>query len=279
MCKVKCKVQPVKRTLPALHLQGSPLIYVVAQVRFSAVVAIEKYVPEIQEQLRHKGFPRFVRGQQHEIAIQPDGAPKFSAVERFEFQNKEASLGIVLQSNSVVVHTNSYSNYEAFEEHTKTALMAVHRIVNISLSERIGLRYVNLIRLESGERWTDYLHRGLLGLDPDSVGVRKWVSGSQFLGETAVGQLAIRCSQSEQPFPPDLLTSSLKYSMALDKGEVVTILDLDHFLEQASDFKVSAAMSTLEQLHEGLDKVFMTAVTSNALTKWGKEESENAKRN
>jgi uncharacterized protein (TIGR04255 family) len=279
MCKVKCKVQPVKRTLPALHLQRAPLIYVVAQVRFSAVVAIEKYVPEIQEQLRHKGFPRFVRGQVHEIAIQADGAPKFSAVERFEFQNKEASLGIVLQSNSVVVHTNSYSNYEAFEEYTKTALMAVHRVVNISLSERIGLRYVNLIRLESGEKWADYLHQGLLGLDPDSVGVKKWVSGSQFLGETAVGQLAIRCSQSEQPFPPDLLTSSLKYSMALDKGEVVTTLDLDHFLEQASDFKVSAVMSTLEQLHEGLDKVFMTAVTSNALTKWGKEENENARRN
>jgi len=274
MCKVRCKVQTVRRTVPALHLKRAPLIYVVAQVRFSAVVAIDKYVPEIQEKLRHKGFPRFVRGQVHEIAFQADGAPKFSAVERFEFQNKEASLGIVLQSNSVAVHTNSYSNYEAFEEHTKTALMAVHRVANISLSERIGLRYVNLIRLESGEKWSDYLHQGLLGIDPDSVGVKKWVSGSQFLGETGVGQLAVRCSQSEQPFPPDLITSSLSYSVALaNKGEIVTTLDLDHFLEQASDFKVATVIATLEQLHESLDKVFTTAVTSKALTKWGKVEN------
>jgi len=85
---------------------------VVAQVRFSAIIAIEKYVPEIQEQLRHKGFPRFLKGQVHEIAFQADGAPKFSAIDRFEFQDKDASLGIVLQSNSVAVHTNLYSNYE-----------------------------------------------------------------------------------------------------------------------------------------------------------------------
>jgi uncharacterized protein (TIGR04255 family) len=277
MCKVRCKVQVVRRTVPALHLRRAPLIYVVAQVRFSAVVAIEKYVPEIQEQLRRKGFPRFVRGQVHEIALQADGAPKFSATERFEFQDKEASLGIVLQSNSISVHTNAYSNYEIFEEHIKTALFAVHRVVNISLAERIGLRYVNLIRLSLGEKWADYLHQGLLGLEPDSVGVKRWVSGSQFLGETNVGQLAMRCSQSEQPFPPDLLTSSLKYSMELAKGEIVTILDLDHFLERASDFKVSAAMATLERLHESLDKVFTTAVTPRALTKWGKVEDQHAK--
>jgi uncharacterized protein (TIGR04255 family) len=277
MCKVKCKVKSVKRTIPALHLQRAPLIYVVAQVRFSAIVAIEKFVPEIQEQLRHKGFPRYLEGQVHEIAIQTDGPPKFSAVKRFEFQNKEATLGIVLQPSSVAIHTNNYTNYEAFEEYTKTALMTVHRVLNIGLSERIGLRYVNLIRLEPGEEWTDYLHKGLLGLAPGSVGVKKWTSASQFLGDTDVGQLAIRCSQSEQPIPPDLQTSSLNYSKPLPKGEVVTILDLDHFLERPADFKVAAAMAVLEQLHESLDKVFTTAVTMTALTKWGKVEDQHAK--
>jgi uncharacterized protein (TIGR04255 family) len=267
----------VKRTFPALHLKRAPLIYVVAQVRFSAVVAIEKFIPEIQEQLRHKGFPRFVKGQGVEISIQVDGPPKFNPVERFEFQNKDQSLGIVLQSNSVAVHTNCYLNYETFEEHTKTALMCVHRVISIGLSERIGLRYVNLVRRGSGEKWTDYVHRGLLGLDPDSVGVERWTSRSEYVGATAVGQLAIRCSQSEQPFPPDLLNTSLTYPNPLsDEGETVTTLDFDHFVERTSDFKVAATMSTLEQLHESLDKVFTTAVTSAALTKWGKVESQNA---
>jgi uncharacterized protein (TIGR04255 family) len=96
---------------------------VVAQVRFSDIVAIEKYVAEIQEALRHKGFPRFQKAQVHEIAFQPDAAPKFNAIDRFEFQDKEASVGIVLQSNSVAIHTKIYSNYEHFEENIRTALM------------------------------------------------------------------------------------------------------------------------------------------------------------
>jgi uncharacterized protein (TIGR04255 family) len=264
----------VRRNQPALHLSHAPLIYVVAQVRFSAVVAIEKYVPEIQEKLRHKGFPRFLKAQVQEVALQIDAAPKLSTSDRFEFQDKDASLGIVLQSNSVAVHTNRYSNYEAFEEHIKTALMAVNRVVGISLSERIGLRYVNLIRLKPNEVWREYLHEGLLGLDPTSVGVENWVSNSQFVGKTGVGQLAVRCSRSGQPFPPDLLTSSLPYSLDLAKDEIVTTLDFDHYIEQVTDFKVAKAISTLEQLHESLDKVFMAAVTSDALTKWGRGKTD-----
>jgi uncharacterized protein (TIGR04255 family) len=149
--------------------------------------------------------------------------------------------------------------------------------VGISLTERVGLRYVNLVRLQQGEKWTDYLHTGLLGLDPRSVGVNHWLSRSEALGTTEVGKLVIRCSQSEQPFPPDLLTNTLHYSMELAKGEIVTTLDFDHFIEAVSDFSVAGAVSTLEHLHESLDLVFATSVTANALREWGKVEEQNAK--
>ncbi|MGA9566554.1 MAG: TIGR04255 family protein, partial [Candidatus Korobacteraceae bacterium] len=112
----------MKRTSASIHLKHPPLIYVVAQVLFTEVVAIEKFVPDIQESLRHKGFPRFLRGQVQEIAFQPDGIPKFGARDRFEFQNKEGSLGIVLQTKSVAIQTNSYSTYEIFEDQIRTAL-------------------------------------------------------------------------------------------------------------------------------------------------------------
>jgi uncharacterized protein (TIGR04255 family) len=256
----------VKRTSTPIHLKRPPLIYVVGQVLFTEVVAIEKFVPDIQESLRHKGFPRFLRGQVQEIAFQPDGSPKFSALDRFE------SLGIVLQTKSVAIQTNSYSNYETFEEQIKTALMAVHRVVNISLSERIGLRYVNLVRLEIGEKWSDYLNPGLLGLDANSVGVSQWASRSELVGPTKLGNLAVRCSQSGQPIPPDLVISgSLNNPPKLAPGEIVTTLDFDHYVEKSSDFEVAAVVSTFEQLHEMLDVVFATAVTPQALLKWGKE--------
>ena len=263
----------MKRTSPPFHLQRAPLIYVVAQAVFSEIVAMERFVPEIQENLRHKGFPRFLRGQVHEIALQADGSPKFNAAERFEFQNKEASLGIVLQTKSVAVHTNRYSNYESLEEQLRTALMAVHRVVKISLAERLGLRYVNLVRLETGEKWSDYINPGLLGLDASSIGVSGWTSRAEFIGPTQVGSLAIRYWQSGQPIPPDLgISGTLSDSPVLPPGEIATTLDFDHFVQQSSDFVVSDVMSKFEQLHEQLDTVFAASVTPKALVRWGKTE-------
>jgi len=130
-----------------------------------------------------------------------------------------------------------------------------------------------LIRLKPNETWSEYLHEGLLGLDPGSIGVESWVSNSQFLGRTEVGQLAVRCSRSGQPFPPDLLTTTLAYSLELAREETVVTLDFDHFVEQTVDFKVPAVISTLEKLHKSLDKVFTAAVTANALVKWGRVEN------
>ena len=69
------KLLRMKRTHPPLRLPGSPLIYVVAQVNISAVVAIERYVPEIQERLRKSGFPGYTNVQVPEIIFETSGAP------------------------------------------------------------------------------------------------------------------------------------------------------------------------------------------------------------
>jgi uncharacterized protein (TIGR04255 family) len=173
----------------------------------------------------------------------------------------------------VAVHTNAYANYDTFEEHVKVALNAVHRVVNLNLAERIGLRYVNLVRITAHEKWSDYVDVRLLGLEPQSVGVREWTSRGEFLGPTEVGKLLIRCVRSDQPFPQDLMPSTLRYpSPMIGPGEIVTTLDFDHFVEEASPFKVSAVMATLEKLHDCLDRVFIAAVTDKALVKWGREE-------
>jgi len=113
----------------------------------------------------------------------------------------------------------------------------------------------------------------LLGLDPDDLGVTKWVSRYESLGATDLGKLVVRCSRSEQILPPDLSPASLDYSsIQLRPGEVVTLLDFDHFVEQSSDFKPEAVLSTIGDLHDSLDRAYRKAVTPQALVKWGSEE-------
>jgi uncharacterized protein (TIGR04255 family) len=263
----------VKRSLPALHLSKSPLVYVVTQVRFSAVMSVEKFVPDIQEKLRHRGFPRFLRSQVPEFAfVLGESAPKVTFMERFEFQNREETLGIVLTSNNFAVHTNDYRTYEDFEKSIETAIEIINGAMNLSIVERIGLRYVDLVRLKKNETWMHYLQPGLLGLDPAKVGVKSWTSKFESLGATVIGKLLIRCGQTEQALPADLQSPTLKYSITLKPREVATLLDCDHFSEETTDFEPKAVLAKIGDLHDHIDRAFRNSVTPHALKTWGSKE-------
>ncbi len=263
----------MKRFLPPLRLRYSPLVYVIGQVRISPVVAIEKYIPEIQEQLRHKGFPRFVRGQIQEIRFEVDAAPKVHAVDRYEFQNKEGTSGITLATDFISFHTSKYEVYEKFEETFGAALAIIHQVVSLSLVERVGLRYIDLIRLNPGETFSDYLQPGLLGLEEEKLALQKSLSRFELIGITDAGKLVIRYSQSDNGtfLPPDLAPSPLKHNVQILPGEKVAFLDLDHFAEESRDFETGAVLETLGRLHGNLDRTFRSAVTETALQKWGSE--------
>jgi uncharacterized protein (TIGR04255 family) len=266
----------MKRSLPPLKLRSSPLAYVIAQVRVSSVISIEKYIPEIQESLRHRGFPRFKKGRLHEIRLELDSAPKINLFDRYEFQNKEETSGIVLAPDFISLHTSKYDTGENFEETLKTALSLVHEVVQFNLVERIGLRYVDLIRLDQDETWSEYLQPGLLGLDTSTLGVSKSLSRVEFVGITDVGKLVVRYSQSDQGtiLPPDLFPSTLNHDIQLNPNEVVSFLDLDHFSELSRDFEVTSVVETVGDLHDDLDRAFRSAVTAIALLRWGREAAK-----
>lgn len=268
----------MERTLPPLKLSRSPLVYVVAQVRISAVIAIDKYIPEIQEQLRHKGFPRFKQEQVRHLRLDFGAEPKFNIIERFEFQNKEQTTGLILASDFVALHASRYENFGKFEEMLSAGLEIIHKALQISLTERIGLRYVDLVRVHEGESLGDYLQPGLLGLDPATLGARSSLSRFEFVGLTEIGKLIVRCStaQGEEFLPPDLEPTSLRFGVTPEPNESRYLLDFDHSSEgaEASDFSIKGVLDNMQQLHSNLDLAFRHAVTEQALTRWGNEEVE-----
>src|SRR5579875_1786420 len=179
----------MKRTHPPLRLPGSPLIYVVAQVNISAVVAIERYVPEIQEKLRKNGFPGYANAQVPELVFEAIGArPVISPLSRYEFQDKEGRTAIVLTPKSIAVHTNRYTTFDNFHSIIGLALETIHGAADLQLHERIGLRYVDLIELETGEELKDYLAPRLLGYNQAEIGVSEGSFNFHFEGKTPYGR-------------------------------------------------------------------------------------------
>jgi len=235
-------------------------------------MALEKFIPDIQEQLRHKGFPRFTKGQMHEFLLQPQGPPKFNITDRFEFQDKGGNLGIVLTPTSFAIQTNKYDSFDHFGEIFSTTLHVVNRVLGITLAERVGLRYVDLIRLDGNEKLSEYLSPGLLGINPTSLGVKAWTSRFESVGDTELGKLVVRCSQTDQMLPPDLFPTTLNYPNTLSPGETATLLDFDHFAEGTTDFDTDAITALVGELHDALDLAFRVSVTPTALLHWGNGE-------
>jgi uncharacterized protein (TIGR04255 family) len=259
-------------------------VYVVAQVRFSAVESIPKYIPAIQDVFR-KEYPRFVKGEMRNLRLSPASLPEVSVVPRFEFQNKEKTCGIVLQSDSVAVHVSRYSSFDLFCSVLKYALDTVHSIVTLGLIERIGLRYVDVVRPSEGEDLSQYLHAGLLGFNDADVGVRGSIRMSVYQGETDSGTLLFRLAQrNDRGFlPPDVDPSPLYHDQPeVRQGEIVTLLDTDHFRDftkEPLDFSTEVVLQYLWRLHDNTDLAFRAAVTPYALNAWGAEDRDVTNRN
>ena len=262
----------VERTLSPLRLSRSPLVYVIIQVRTAAVVSLDRYIPEIQESLRRSGFPKFIKGKIHEIKFQADTEPTASTFDRFEFQSRNGRTGVVLTTNAVALHTNDYQHFDEFLATFEKALHPINTVLGVEFVERVGLRYVDLVRLSEEESFDQYMTRDILGPDPSTFGVAQSFSRFEMLGRTEVGTMAFRHWQMSNGnfLPPDLLPSTLNHPTTLKPEEVVSLLDFDHYSENQLDFEINQIKELSWRLHDNLDRGFRKIVTEFALDKWGR---------
>jgi uncharacterized protein (TIGR04255 family) len=261
------------RSLPPLRLLRSPLLLVLAQVRISPVLQMGEFVPRIQESLRHQGFPRFRVKRTQEIVIAPK--PIFGAHERWLFSNKERTQTVVLAPDFVVLVASVYSVFEEFADILKKVLAIVGETTQVALSDRLGLRYVDVLRLSKGESYRDYLQPGLHGLDAATLGASSVLQQSQVKAETAMGTLVVRLWQSQDGrfLPPDLEGEDVAFQIQPEPGEMLTILDIDHFSVKEREFNPELLVQDLWGLHDGADRAFrLGVVTPEALTRWGAEQ-------
>jgi uncharacterized protein (TIGR04255 family) len=142
----------------------------------------------------------------------------------------------------------------------------------VALSDRLGLRYVDLIRLADGESFDQYLHQGLAGVPPGDLGAKKVLQQVQIQAETEMGTLLVRLWQTDDGsfLPPDIQGGDVNLTTtAPPAGETVTILDIDHFSIRQRDFNVERLIEDMWRLHDGSDHAFRAIATDFARARWG----------
>ncbi|MGL4612163.1 MAG: TIGR04255 family protein [Trueperaceae bacterium] len=260
-------------------LANAPLVLALAQVVTSAVLKIDEFIPDIQEQLRKSGYPIFRPDQTQQFSFNPGINPQITlaSTPQWTFLSKDSREAVVVNPNSIVFQTTTYDKFDVFVERLKNILSDISDITEVALYERLGLRFVNLIRKNPSENFEEYLNSGLLGLSSRELQFDDILGRShQMTGNTKMGVLNVKLLQTKDGIflTPDLDPGHLNFPQKLSPGEEVSILDFDHIhlLTEPQNFVADEISKKMYELHQHIEFAFRKAVTEEALTKWGYTE-------
>lgn len=265
----------MSRTTPLRKLNHCPLVLVLCQVKFSPIMTMDDSIPKIQERLRAVGYKVNASKRIQSVAVTRDNTPKPSIKEHWEFQNAERTASVVVNEGFVVFQTTAYDTFETFLPKIQEAASIVSKEVNGVFMERVGLRYINLIRPQVGKSWKSYIREGLRGIESPYLLANSTEDLHQTTGLTEVGNLILRIWQNRQgqALPPDLLFHQLlvpENARNIGQDESIALIDMDHIQERLVEDYSNERLSQIGwALKNGLYDIFTShVVTPEALEAW-----------
>lgn len=268
MVERQCRYEPLRQ---------QPLVLVLCQVRFSPIRRIGDYISDIQEDFRQAGFPLEEAGKVQQVIVTPMGL-KTVEQERWAYRTKDERWSVTILQDSLALQTTAYDRFEGFAEHLERALTTVLKRTEhdrLGVVERVGLRYIDLIRPREGEDHRHYLRPGFHGAADAAFAPASHRVFVESVGRTSVGTdegtMILRVAQNDQGFdlPPDLIAGAPKHERRAQAGELITLVDMDHFVEARREPEVPRLIETTYALHDHLIETFHDhVVTREAIEAW-----------
>lgn len=233
------------------------------------------YTPKIQERFRRKKFPIERIETVDRLRLTTQGIDS-TRENQWQYRTQDERSNVILTEHSFAAQTTSYDRFESFVDQMMPLfkdVMEVTEHIEHGLVSRVGLRYVDLIQPRDDESFRDYLKDGLHGLTSDAL--EEQTHFLENMGRTQVGAergvFALRVHQNRQgqDFPPDLRVAVPKFDQRSHPGELVTIVDMDHWVEGNRNVDIPTLTETLFRLHDHIIETFFNRVISqHALEVW-----------
>lgn len=265
----------------AEKLKSAPVYFTIAQVRHNPILKITQYAGEIQDRLRKEGYTEFEE-QSFVIPRLPSsedfsdhaGLP-FEEVRRLMFFSADHLKGFIVQKNSVSFHTTEYESFEVLTEEFIKGLQIVNECVKLAFSQRIGLRYLNVIVPSGGEEGlNNYMIPGVLGLAsnlPEEVEIFHTFSETSMRTRTSAVVARTIIQSAALGFPNDLQPIGLKLPERFQSiSNLHAVIDIDaSSTSESQAFDLEFIRLQLTNLHEGAEMAFNKTSTPYARDVWG----------
>lgn len=228
---------PEKKRIIYKH---NPLVEVICQFRFPAILSIDTEVPaKLQEAIR-RTYPNFIENTEVLFRFAntsearspfPDNLelpPSASNRKNYEFLSSDGNWKINLTREFFALSTLNYHRWEDFKEHLVQAFTAFLEIYSPDHFSRIGLRYKDIFKrsdlgLESTD-WSELLSPNLLGILNDKT------VGPKVTGITCITEIKLSDEKSKVRVTSGLVEDS-------NSKEIGFIIDSDFFTEEKTNHK------------------------------------------
>ena len=238
---------PVERVV----YEKSPLVQVLCQVRYPAVLKIESELPAAFQERVRDAYPIFERTTESVLGTMPKGvgallsAPSFEDRVHSKFSTEDGNWTLSLLRDSMSLTTGKYTRWREFRRMVVPCLQALVEIYKPSYYTRVGLRYINRIERSKlnleNVAWSELITPAVLGE----------------LASSEIASCALEASRRlrlQVPGLPDLI--GLQHGLHEEEGEAehAYMIDFDFYIDKKTG--VPDASEILDRFNRHADRVF-----------------------
>jgi uncharacterized protein (TIGR04255 family) len=243
-----------------------PLELVVAEIRFS-------YVPTFARTEAHERFTRLLADLApvaaldsiQTVTVGPDTSPTVENERQLRLLNRESTVAVALKPDRLGVETTDYPQFAGFRDLARRAVEATSTVHELPGVERIGLRYIDEIRIPAPVRtvrdWRGWIDERLLA----SADIYKDqpVAAQGVLQYRPDDRCRLTFRFGAASGPGVLARGTLRRRPRQRSGPYF-LLDIDSFWQAGDEtpqLSTDEILEVIERLHQPTGQIFASAIT------------------
>lgn len=247
-------------------LPSAPLVRVIAQVRFSAILSIDtpEHVAPFQERLRAT-YPHLQQDQQTHVSVGLHGQPSVAAAPViWRFSDTARDWRISLSRDFLALESVRYTSRTDLLHRLRDVLSALDDTINPTVFTGLGIRYVDRITGAALETIETLIQPDILGID--AVGLRPQAVHTLSEAAFQLDTTRLACRWGRIPAGATVDPQAIEAI-----NEASWILDLDHTISTEAPFHVDTIIETARGFCERCYAFFRWSVTDEFLRCYGGE--------
>jgi uncharacterized protein (TIGR04255 family) len=251
-----------------VHFRNSSNYLTIAEVRFDRVENVAQHLPTIQAALRVAKYIEATTVKSQTLNVEQLDQRQVlvpTVHNAYMFSNKNKTSHFILNAQCLTFKTSNFKDIDSFLSLFLEGFLIIHKVLNLSWSQRIGLRTLERIVPAQGTPLTAYLA-------PAESHLFKKLGGNSVYAQTEIYhqfkdiQLLNRvklCIHGGLELPRDIDPSDMAFKVNLiTYSGPSAFLDSDGYLEKKQKISFAHIKKTLTEIHALTTIAFSASVSS-----------------